>query len=336
MKKENYNFLLKDIKICITGGSGFIGSNLIRIILDINRKVNILNIDKNQPIENTKLAKWVNCDINHKEVLSKILLDFKPDYIIHLAADATMSGKSLDDYKTNILGVENLIEAVRPLSNDTMLIVASSQHVKKPGSFIYSNANEYEPLGLYGESKMITEKLIKEAKLHQKWYIVRPTLVWGPGNYVMAEAIFKYIKKNLYFHPFNDNTVRSYGYIDNVCYQILKLCSLEYEMINEKTLYLADNNLLQREWLSIANALMGNGQLRTVPQYVLKGISSIGDYIKFFYPKFPLYTERFLNLTTSNPIPLETTFSLLGVPPIGIHQAMKTTINWINDYYKKV
>ena len=336
MKNLDLSFFQEDCNICITGGSGFIGSNLIKILKKNSKKTKILNLDLIKPIKNSQVTHWHKCDLNNRKELVELICNFKPKYIIHLAADATMTGKNLEgDYKTNIVGVKNLIDAVRNLPEETFLIVASSQHVKKPGSFIYTNSLEYAPLGLYGQSKVITEELIKKANLKQNWFIVRPTLVWGPENIVMANTIFNYINKNIYFHPTNDNTVRSYGYVDNVCYQILRICALEFYKLDDRVFYLADSNLLQKEWIFLANKLMEKGETKTISKTFLKTLSYFGDFCRKVYPKFPVYTERFLNLTTSNPVPLDKTFYYLGMPPVGLYDAMENTTIWLKKYYSK-
>lgn len=333
LKVNEYSFLKEVSKICITGGSGFIGSNLIRIIKNISKTTEILNLDIRPPKNESQKNLWQYCDLNNEKELFDYIKSFEPNYIIHLAAEATTFGKTLNDYKTNIDGVKNLINVVKTLSEKVSIIFVSSQHVKKPGTFNNSNINEYSPLGLYGQSKVITEELVKKAKLKQNWFIVRPTLVWGPGNLIMAESIFKYIHKDIYYHPKNDNTVRSYGYVDNVCYQMLKLCSIKPESLDTRILYVADGNILQKEWIYLACKLMDRGETKTVPKFIIEAGSYIGDFIKYFYPKFPLYKERYFNLTTSNPVSLSSTFSLLGKPKIGLYKAMVKTTCWIKDYY---
>ena len=324
----------KQKKFLITGGSGFIGSNLINTLYKLNQDIQILNLDKRKPTNIFK-KNWLKADLNFKDSFYSELLDFNPDYIVHLAADTTMDGENLDDYKTNILGVRNLLDCCNKLSKKTFLIAASSQHVKKPGTFIYSNKEEYSPLGLYGESKVLTEKIILESNIKQNWLIIRPTLVWGPNNIVMANSIFNYMNKGLYFHPSHDNTVRSYGYVENLSNQILKLLKLNYEVCTEKIIYLADHNMLQKEWLSMASDIMFNSSLKTIPKSIIRLGSLSGEYIKNIYSGFPLYMERFRNLTTSNPVPLGTAFSLLGKPKIDIEDAMRETGSWLKTYYKK-
>ena len=331
---KDYRFLNKNCRICITGGSGFIGSNLIKVIKSISSNNNILNLDLNKPKNKLHIKYWKKCDLNKINELKKIIEEFNPKYIIHLAAEAKMNGSILEkDFRTNIKGVKNLLNIVKNLPNNSYFIAASSQHVKKPGSFIYDYKNDSQPLGLYGKSKVITESLIKNAGLKNNWFIIRPTLVWGPGNLNMAETIFKYIKKNIYYHPRIDNTVRSYGYVDNVCYQILKLCTLDATKIEDRVFYVADFNILQKEWISLAFKFFDKKKVNTVPTIILKILSYFGDIIRKLFPKFPLYTERFLNLTTSNPVPLDKTYYYLGLPKVGLHEGMENTVKWLKSYY---
>jgi nucleoside-diphosphate-sugar epimerase len=88
---------MKKFKILVTGGSGFIGTNLIEK-LDKDGH-DILNIDLVKPKISFQLKFWIKADINSFNSLNQIITNFGPDYIVHLAARTDLDGISLEDYK---------------------------------------------------------------------------------------------------------------------------------------------------------------------------------------------------------------------------------------------
>ena len=109
--------------IIVTGGLGFIGSNLIELLLE--NKFNVLNIDKKtysssfyntKNFEENSNYKFIKCDLNNFSSLRKIIFNFNPECIFNLAAE-THVDRSIDSpnnfIESNILGVFNLLEVFR-------------------------------------------------------------------------------------------------------------------------------------------------------------------------------------------------------------------------------
>ena len=113
-------------KVIVTGGMGFIGSNLVKFLL--KKKYFVINIDKISYSANSynvknlnKNKNYVFCkiDLNNKQKIIKILNKYKPIGIFNLAAE-THVDRSIDDpspfINSNILGTFNLLETIKKIS----------------------------------------------------------------------------------------------------------------------------------------------------------------------------------------------------------------------------
>lgn len=113
------------MKLLITGGNGFIGSNLILKILNKYKKYKILNLDCDTYASNVKSLKFLNKYKNYKHskinicnnnTLKKEFRNFKPDVVLNIAAETHVDNsikKPHEFIKTNILGTYNLLELSR-------------------------------------------------------------------------------------------------------------------------------------------------------------------------------------------------------------------------------
>ncbi|MDC0855690.1 dTDP-glucose 4,6-dehydratase [Candidatus Pelagibacter sp.] len=160
-------------KIIVTGGLGFIGSNLIDLLIQKNFYViNIDNISYSSNFYNVKNYSYKNyqfikCDINNKKKLINIFNKYKPAGIFNLAAE-THVDRSIDNPKifidSNILGVFNLLEAFRfylKKKIKTKLIHISTDEVF--GDVLKGRSNEsfpYKPSSPYAASKASSDHLV--------------------------------------------------------------------------------------------------------------------------------------------------------------------------------
>ena len=187
----------KNSKILITGGSGFIGTNLID---SLSGKYQILNIDISPPINQKQKKFWVELDILDSNHVNKIFNSFIPTHVIHLVAKADLLGKSLDDYKTNTVGLNNIINAIKNCKNIKKTIFASTMLVCK-SSYNPKNKRDYCPGTLYGESKKIGEEIIWDSQLLSDWIIIRPTSIWGPWTVKTSfNQFFKMVESGYFFN----------------------------------------------------------------------------------------------------------------------------------------
>lgn len=185
------------MKIIVTGGLGFIGSNFCRYILNKYPKYKIYNLDKLsyagnidnlKDVEKNPNYKFYKLDICNYKKLEKIVTEIKPDCIINFAAETHVDRSILYPQmfiKTDILGTFNILELAR-IYNLPRIIHISTDEVYgsiKKGSF--AEDAKLDPTSPYSASKSSADLLIKS---YIKTYnlpaiIVRPTNNYGPYQF---------------------------------------------------------------------------------------------------------------------------------------------------------
>jgi dTDP-glucose 4,6-dehydratase len=226
-------------RFIVTGGYGFIGSNLIRLLLKRNYKV--LNIDnlsysaQKYNLIDIKNKNYIfkKVDINNKKKIINLFVKFKPDGIFNLAADTHVDrsiDSSLNFIKNNILGVYNLLEALRLYKKKIKLIHVSTDEVygdiSKPKR---SDENfPYVPNSPYSASKASSDHLVNS---YVKTYKINAVISNCSNNYGPRQFPEKLIPKIIY-NVINNKTLPIYSkgknsrewiYVDDHCEALLKL-----------------------------------------------------------------------------------------------------------------
>jgi len=320
------------MRILITGGSGFIGTNLIDYY--ISKGDVVQNIDIKPPQNEAHISYWIRTDIRDIAELRIRVMAFKPDFVINMAAKADLTGKSIDDYSTNTFGVKALLEVCNEVKSIRKVLFTSTMLVCKAG-YLPKDENDYCPPNLYGESKMIGEKIVREAAdiLKYDWLIIRPTSIWGPWFGPTYRGFFEMIIQHRYFNFSGKMSNKTYGYVGNTVYQIDSL--LQADSSNRKTYYIGDYDPTNiREWATeIANEV--NSSLLTIPRQIIWLAAKIGDILQYFHFKFPINSFRFKNMTTDNILPLQETQKIAPLTVYSRIEANKLTIKWMREFYFK-
>ena len=226
-------------RFIVTGGYGFIGSNLIRLLLKRNFKVlNIDNLSYSAQKYNlidikSKNYSFKKVDINNKKKIINLFVKFKPDGIFNLAAD-THVDRSIDNsfnfIKNNILGVYNLLEALRIYKKKIKLIHVSTDEVY--GNIIKPKRSDesfpYIPNSPYSASKASSDHLVNS---YVKTYKINAVISNCSNNYGPRQFPEKLIPKIIY-NIINNKTLPIYSkgknsrewiYVDDHCEALLKL-----------------------------------------------------------------------------------------------------------------
>ena len=317
----------------ITGGSGFIGTNLCYDLIE--KDIKFINLDINPPKDPNHLKYWEKQDIREKNSLIEIFKSFQPSHVINLAADLGMDHNSLENLQTNIIGVENIVNAINSVESVKKVVFTSSLLVCKNG-YIPNNDVDYCAPNFYGESKVIGEKIVRKSKLNCEWTIIRPTSIWGPWFDYSYKTFFKMIDKNKYMHIGDKEFQKPACYVGNTVYMMMKILLDETKISDKGTYYLADYPWYStKKWAMTIQKTLSSKRIRTAPMWLLRIIAFIGDIIKrVLKVDPPLTTFRLNNMLTGGEYRINNTKEICSDLPYNIEKAVFTTAKWM--YEKKL
>ena len=323
-------------KIIVTGGLGFIGSNLIDLLLRKNYFV--INVDKvtyssnfynTKEFSSSKKYKFVECDIKDKK-LKKIIFKYKPECIFNLAAE-THVDRSIDNpesfIQSNIVGVYNLLEQFKEFSKrfNSKLIHISTDEVY--GDILKGRSSEnypYQPSSPYAASKAASDHLVSS---YVRTYKIPAVVTNCSNNYGPKQHPEKLIPK-LVYNILNNKPLPIYGngtnsrewiYVEDHCEALIKV--FKKGKIGEFYNIGSNKNL---------NNLEVCKNLINVSKYLI----NLGDKVKINFVKDrPGHDIRYA--LNSAKIKKE----LGWYPKTSFKKGIKLTFNWYNNnksYYKSL
>lgn len=317
-------------KVLVTGGSGFVGTNLVAHCIE--RGWEVRNLDIVPPRNPEHLPYWYQGDIRDAESLLEACRAFAPTDILHMAARTDLEGRSLRDYSANTDGVRHMIQAAAELPNLKRIIFASSMLVCRLG-YQPRGAFDFAPDTVYGQSKVKGEQLVRElATGRLPWTIVRPTSLWGPWFQVPYREFFTAVCRRRYIHPKGWRIRRSYGFVLNAVYQIEKILNCpDSAKVNEEVFYLADYEPIELlHWALLISRQFGVQPPKEVPLTILKGLALCGDVLKSAGMKrVPITSMRLRNLLTEAIYDLSPLYEIAGNTPHSLDKAVDMTVNWM-------
>ena len=229
-------------KVIVTGGLGFIGSNLVKFLL--KKKYYVINIDKVsyssnfynlKKVSKSKNYKFIKADINNEKKILEVMKRFKPNAIFNLAAE-THVDRSIDGpesfIKSNIVGIFKLLQAFRKYlekNKKTLLIHISTDEVY--GDVLKGRSKEkdpYKPSSPYAASKASSDHLVYS---FIRTFKIPAIITNCSNNYGPRQHPEKLIPKLIY-NILNNQDLPIYGkglnsrewiYVDDHCEALVKI-----------------------------------------------------------------------------------------------------------------
>lgn len=317
------------MKLLVTGGSGFIGTNLLNAVA--GEFDEIINLSNEAPMVEAHRRFWREGDILDGEKLRAIFVEARPEIVIHLAArvDCDENTTVEEGYRANVEGTRHLLDAVEACGSVERLVITSSQFVCRAGRMPESET-DFDPETVYGESKAVTERVTRERDPDCVWTIVRPTNVWGPYHRRYAQEFWKVLDLGLYVHPGYPTPTRSYAYVGNVVWQLRQILGAPAEVVHRRVFYLGDRPVDIFKWIDgFHREIAGRHRMRIIPFCVVKALARIGDGITALTGRpFYITSSRLRSMTTDYLTPMEPTFAAFGEPPYSLEEGIRETAQW--------
>ena len=317
------------IKVLITGGSGFIGTNLCEFLQ--SNGYDWLNFDVAEPKIYSHKSNWKKVDILDFSSFSRELTRFKPHVIMHLAARTDLRGTSQKHYEVNTVGTENLIKSILLQNPQPQKTIFFSSRLVFDIKRIPKHEYDYSASTAYGTSKVEMEQIIlKNSEQLNNWTIARPTSIWGPWFETPYKDFFDQVKSRRFLKVKGFNPVKSFGFVDNLVLRVVHIGIEEQEALSKKATFLADLKPLSvNDWADLISLEFGTKKALTVNRRVLKYVATLGDIIERIVPgRFPLTTFRLDNLLTDMVYNLDDLADATFPDPTSVSEGVHKTVNW--------
>ncbi len=303
----------------IFGGSGFVGVSFAKHLVEEKKykKVYLLDIEnvaskkipfRSEVLKNYSEIKELHCDVREKININNL---GKVDLIANFAAIHREPGhKGIEYFETNIKGAENVTKFAEKVGCKDIIFTSSISPygISNDEKTELSQVNPATP---YGSSKFSAEKIHeiwqKKDSL-RKLLIVRPGVIYGPGEGGNVTRLIKAIKGKYFFYTGNKKTVKAGIYIKELCNMISWACD---NIMSNQNFYLFNATYdpapsLENYVINIQKVLNTNFPVIQIPYLLLIFasyiISFIFDLLRFKHPFSPIRIRKLVRSNRVKPL----------------------------------
>lgn len=268
-------------QVFVTGGSGFLGRNLIQQLVSQNIHVKALSRSEiSAKILSELGAEPIQGDVNDLDGLKKGISGC--DTVFHLAAKVEVDGKYEDHLRITFQGTENVLKIATQEEACKTFVHCSTESVLL-GDKPLVNADETWPypkhtVGYYGQTKKLAEQAVVNANGDAlRTVVIRPRLIWGKGDTVLIPAFSKAFKEGQWKWIGGGEHKTSTTHVSNVVEGLLR--AQEKGKGGEIYFILDEKPVVFKEFITEmmkAGAGLDFSQCGTLPKWLASTVSFFG------------------------------------------------------------
>lgn len=161
---------LKGMKICVTGGAGYIGSHTCKALAEAGHEALVYDNLATGHREFVRFGPFIHGDINDTQRLRQCFRQFRPDAVIHFAAHIEVGESVVNPgkyYRNNVAGTLSLLEAMRDEDVPAIVVSGSAAVYGQPETVPIPETCPKMPVNPYGECKLVMEWMLNDfARAH--------------------------------------------------------------------------------------------------------------------------------------------------------------------------
>jgi nucleoside-diphosphate-sugar epimerase len=292
-------------RIFITGGSGFVGINLLKFL------------DANYDLE---------------KYFKNSLIEIDHEIVIHLAGkahDLRKTSNPEEYYQVNTELSNTVFDSFLDSDAKVFITLSSVKAVADEVEDYLAEEHNPNPITHYGKSKLLAEQYIlsKEIPEGKRVYILRPCMIHGPGNKGNLNLLYKLASKGIPWPLGTYENKRSFCSIDNLMFIIKEL--IDREDIPSGIYNVADDEALStNDVISIlSDSQNRKAKIWKISKGLIQSLAKLGDVIRL-----PLTTERLQKLTESYVVSNQKIKSAIGKDlPVSAKDGLLKTFNSFNN-----
>ena len=327
---DSYSFIdiifCDKMKILVTGGSGFLGSNLCNFLLDKKQKVFSVDIEKTY----NKKIKFYQGDIRDKNLINKITKGV--DVVIHCAAALPLWDEK-DIFSVNVSGTKNLLECSLKNKVKRFIYISSTAVYGIPKKHPIYETDKLQGVGPYGESKIISEQICRRYRKKLCVPILRPKTFIGKGRLGVFQILFDWIrnKKNI---PIIGNGKNRYQLmdVDDLNEAIYLMITKEKKLVNKTfNVGASEFKTMKEDYQELLDYAGFGKKVITLPELPVIIILKILWTLKLS----PLYKWTYETASKDSFVSIEKIKKLGFKPKKNNSQALIESYKWYLKNYKK-